>query len=945
MPLGADEAQAMFVGAPYFTVEEHEGKYRPQILFRGGDAQASERFMTDYETLGHPSFLACTLGVHRRGEAAGKPDARLHGTESAETKSELLEVPSMLSATGLDPGTVGFEHFLQLPISDIAVQADELAPLDKRKVLQSDPEELGLRELNTETLIARLTDLSELHAATKGETESPEVWNEGKIEEMGEDLFGKLLSAELGTTAAGTGSVTLKTQIHALQKVLNISGMWHDFSLVEWRIRVGQLLWTTENTAVDEEEEDQQKGPSERDILLLQITLAAELQIRIHAARALCKSFPPLITADDCDTLEALRPPKIDWDLLLAERFLENLSISTKISSSDSEKKNNRISKASLFSAITFFTARETEDEAEQALQPILVPKDQQRQLDGLIRFAEAIKWPHAQSVRIDLEAKLGGNADERPVSTVASVYATPLSSPGFPSSASFNADHQRPAMPRRTTTAQSMQLLPARGAVAAGWESFEVGGWLSRSWLSGLVMPGEAASHFLISTLLENSPEAITALGDAANLYGGFVYGGRSFWSKSCVVGRVLGASREAAECMGWMSILKASEEDLEDGWVSVEVKEHPDSAAKPRVKDTQSVGKASDPLHNDNATSLQAGDFTTPTDGPMVMGNEVKFDGLSFKETTPVPPLPSVEATSPSSDTDDATPTQPPSVATLTFSSPSNSKLSKVQVPLTYDIHFVSSYPCHPEPAKLRFSTKPKPPSPKLSFEVDDEEGDGKEEAKTMEREKGEEIENEEQKSDFSAASTPKLVEKSSSEATNAKDDDLTALPALPSREPSKAEAAAAATPSLGAITEDSSENKAASASATSLKISPLAIAGKELPALPAHPLHIAHHFAVVPVATLLSMPTESRPRALSSPTERKLDSATTSSPKVDKDVDEDIVVLDCRGAEDLEVLARAWCAKVGENAVVGRKGRTCLACCVREARAVGVAVVIRT
>ena len=57
-----------------------------------------------------------------------------------------------------------------------------------------------------------------------------------------------------------------------------------------------------------------------------------------------------------------------------------------------------------------------------------------------------------------------------------------------------------------------------------------------------------------------------------------------------------------------------------------------------------------------------------------------------------------------------------------------------------------------------------------------------------------------------------------------------------------------------------------------------------------------------------------------------------------------DEEVAVLDCRGNADLELLARAWCAKVGENAVVGRVGRTCLACCVREARGLGVRVVIR-
>jgi hypothetical protein len=56
------------------------------------------------------------------------------------------------------------------------------------------------------------------------------------------------------------------------------------------------------------------------------------------------------------------------------------------------------------------------------------------------------------------------------------------------------------------------------------------------------------------------------------------------------------------------------------------------------------------------------------------------------------------------------------------------------------------------------------------------------------------------------------------------------------------------------------------------------------------------------------------------------------------------DETVVLDCRGTGELQLLARAWCAKVGENAVVGRAGKTCLGCCVREARGLGVKVVIR-
>ena len=55
-------------------------------------------------------------------------------------------------------------------------------------------------------------------------------------------------------------------------------------------------------------------------------------------------------------------------------------------------------------------------------------------------------------------------------------------------------------------------------------------------------------------------------------------------------------------------------------------------------------------------------------------------------------------------------------------------------------------------------------------------------------------------------------------------------------------------------------------------------------------------------------------------------------------------EVLVVDARGDAALDVLARAWCASEGLDAVVGRAGVTCLACCVREARAAEIGVVIR-
>jgi len=449
------------------------------------------------------------------------------------------------------------------------------------------------------------------------------------------------------------------------------------------------------------------------------------------------------------------------------------------------------------------------------------------------------------EDVQSQLEPKPMPAGSDRPLSTI-SIYATPLGSPrsfGEPGNRTsyFGGlwklqQQQQPSRPgvSRATTAQSMQLLPSATAKNTT-DGFDVGGWLSRSWLAGLVLPGEPASHFLISTLLENSLPAIDTLGDSANLYGGFVYRGRTFWSKSCVVGRVLAATEGATECMGWISV-PGGATDQKDGWVNANVKDFPYAPSQPRIKDSEVVAKDSDPLRGTLSAGVQAGDFTTPTDGPPVMGNEVRSHGLSFMSSGSTFELTkSAEGLSAMST----------STAQLTLSSPINSKLSKLHVPLTYDIHFVSSYPCHPTSGSGHTTSRP-PTSANLT--------------------------------------SPAGI------------------------------MADSARPSESTLSFD-----------------------KDLPVAPAHPLHVDYKYTVVPVATLLSAaPAESRSRALSSPGRRT---------KVQPVDEEEVVVLDCRGTTDLELLARAWCAKVGENAIVGKSGRTCLSCCVREARALGVSVVIRT
>ncbi|KAK5115050.1 hypothetical protein LTR62_001747 [Meristemomyces frigidus] len=880
-PLSRREVDEMFIGAPYFRVQEvGGGRCRPQVVFRGEDVAASQRFGTDYASLEHASFQASSLGLHRTRQRTDEATEDLLARANRNAlSSDLLELPSMLSATGLDPGTIGFEHFLHLPLADTALLSPDPSSLDRKRFpLKADPEQLGLREWNPELLIYRLDELSGLHAAQHS-LQQQRRWTEASIAEMGEELFGKVLDAELGTTFVGTGDVSLKAQIAALQRVLAEEGLWFDFGVVEERIRVGMVMWGGGGEEVGAG--GAAARVSGRDVLLLQVLLAAELLVRLQAVRG----SPGSLSEEEIKVVGDRQTRKLEWDLVLARTFLENLAIRarTPLESSRADKRTSR------FSVFTFLTAKESPDDGEvEVVEPVILPRNEELQLEGLMRFAEAIEWPHRGEVRDQVQARLSGHEsttrsssplavqgmNQRPVSGF-SMYATPLSSPRLPLESAPTVRKSwlggitsqlqtRPGL-SRMTTANSIQLLAASPPTTDDSDAgFDVGGWLSRSWLAGLVLPGEPASHFLISTLLENSSEALEALGDSANLYGGFVYRGRGYWSLSCVVGRVLAATRGAGECMGWVSVplLGSRGGELGDGWVEVDVKDLPlpcSGTRVQRIKDEGVVARDSDPLHGVAVEALQAGDFSTPVDGPLVMGNEVCCHGLSFSAGSSGLP-----------EDEEAAEAQG---ASMTFSSPLNTRLGELVVPLTYDVQFVASYPCHPE--------SPKSPTITSSHKTFSPLAAAAEKSKNATRQRG------------------NTLKTNATEGGNLPPSNLRPEPAR--------------------------------ASATTLSLVDIE---RELPPLPAHPLHFEHHYTIIPVATLLSAgPQPKRPRALSSPEERG------TSPW-----DGEITILDCRGGWELELLGRAWCAKKGENALVGRSGRTCLGCCVREARGLGIGVVLR-
>ena len=185
--------------------------------------------------------------------------------------------------------------------------------------------------------------------------------------------------------------------------------------------------------------------------------------------------------------------------------------------------------------------------------------RNPQQQVDGLTHFAKKLLWPGIDTY----EGLIANNARQSiinsvpsPSLTVASgkTTKTPSETNGSKRSLYFGSyDHKDKSRPQRRKL--SAALHPS--------------GWLSKSYIYGLMLPGDGLCHFLMATLLENDSKAMGRLGSFANLCGGFVYSGKSFWSTSCIVGRVIAAGQGSAECMGWVSsdILPLG---INEGWVN---------------------------------------------------------------------------------------------------------------------------------------------------------------------------------------------------------------------------------------------------------------------------------------------------------------------------------------------------------------------------------------
>ncbi|KAJ5409112.1 hypothetical protein N7509_002995 [Penicillium cosmopolitanum] len=865
--LSKKEIMAILSGAPHFLLERGKHKrWYPQVIFPWDDHNPSIQRMLDRKPLSHPAFVLCTLHAHlpvpddwavRGGvptpiECWGRSDASKRATFDVG----IFEVPNMLGNNGREPGTVGFRHFLELPMSDARRytgpeeprQAPNIASLnslpateafdlmekynrpysqclsgaiyDRRQLIRDGPnawKRIGVRDINLPSLAKRINRLRQIRRDVLLDGSTNTILDFETSHEQYNLLHSQFLYPRPPLAEVMPGHPqSIKSQIKTLATVLATPGAWVDFSLPEWRFRAGQLLWEVprQGTTSKTSKESWINDGMERKWLLVQLLLATELLLRLDAFVRVDMLRDPhggQMTVQEVYNFDKLREGKVNWDLVVVRRFLDNLEIECPSTSPAAAAEPNTPTKTARFS---FFESigRHISSVTEKAdlcspWQCHISSPHTRQQLEGLYNFAENIGWPKMDAIRSTFEVKLQKNR---------SIFFTQ------PNKIPRDKEHA-PSQPSAALLVDAKEMYsrsPSRRCVRLHSECSDDGdlqdgepfGWISRSWLSGFVIPGEAICHLLIGTLLENDEEAMQQLGPMANLYGGFAYAGRSWWSKSCIVGRVLSSLQSTKTCMGWVGsdILPRDATTLEvlgNGWFEVAVENPLERSGKPRIKQGGKLAAESTPLGMGDIT---ADAFTLPIDLPPPATTTVSLGALTLSVSTLINRgITASEETS------------------LSFSLQGEGNSSTaVSFPLKHNVRFISAHACRPP---LGFTSHHHPHHDQ-PLEDDAAADNGQEKPSTW-----------------------------------------------------------------GQYTR-----------------------------LPGHPLHRSFPYQHV---QLDALPNHRGPQA------------TTGS-----SADKEVLVIDARGPGTKETFVRAWCASIGSHALIGRAGRTCVACCVREARAVDVQVVVR-
>ncbi|RGP61823.1 hypothetical protein FLONG3_10410 [Fusarium longipes] len=713
--LTESEIEKLFSGAPqYFARSEGHcsGAPNPSVAFPFDEA-LEIRDLTDHVQIEDRAWSGLTAWPHLTRDLNQDAAARAKAVDSRKAHFFIRcrERPNMLSMQGLEKGTMGFSAALELAVGD-ALEEEQFgfdslgkkahAIVEARERMISS---LGyLRRLPEIELMDRLKRNSELYRVN-------DLRKKTSIETY-HDLFHSFMRP-CNSVVDKRDHYSLANQINALIKCLGTANVWFDFTHVEWRIRLGQILWGAEDndeledTSSIHDTTSASERAEEKYWLLMQILVATELLIRLDA-----------ITEGEEYGVEAFRPidvvhferaatPMVKWSLHLARSWLDNIEIEKVEEQPPSDPKTAGPSTpppatgwlGALFSKFTF--RQHHEDKTTASHSYTIKGRNPQQQVDGLTHFAKKLLWPGIDTY----EGLIANNARRSIINSVPTPIPAVASGKSIKTSSDANGS-------KRTLYFESYdqkdRSRPQRRKLAA---ALHPSGWLSKSYVYGLVLPGDGLCHFLMATLLENDSKAMERLGSFANLCGGFVYSGKSFWSTSCIVGRVIAAGQGSAECMGWVSsdILPLG---IEEGWVNVGVEDVAEDMAhlgkKARLWAKKRVERESSILGDADEYSCFPADFIIPhensysTPPPLISVTFRSLELISSESTK----APSARATN-------KDPELVPLPAVVNFAVAIDGFTAEhFSFSLAYDISFVTAHPCSPS-HRVRFVKSPSSPT----------------------------------------------------------------------------------------------------------------------------------------------------------------------------------------------------------------------------------------
>lgn len=735
--LTREDARRLFSGAPHFKLEKstHHGKSLPQVFFPW-DNNLDIADLIERRLVRHESFALVTLHAHlpirdrlERPPRLTEPLIKEDAWKRPSFEIGMFEVPNMLEIDGREPGTVAMRHFLELPIADkyrAKVSQDHVSSTsprgithtpsggtpkalrhkegfavigkhapwqDRLQLIREGPQawkRVGVREIGIKTLSSRLVTIGSFHDGVVKEGWRCTAMDLQDSETFYTELFTDFLYPPQNVTN-GSDPPSMKVQIETLLEVLTTPGAWSDLSIVESRLHLGQLLWDPTAQHNHHVDNSSSTPSTTKHWLLVQVLLSIELSVRLDTVLRSGfsqKSAEYHVSGEEIRVFSKLRNRKLDWDLVLARRFLDYFYVKPSCTPASDQ---TMLGAEQWKHGITSRSKQSPDSREEEpnciAWDCLALPRQPRLQLDGLLRFARGVDWPNYDEFEDRMLRTLGEVCSAAPELTEA-IYGSQLQRPfgrqalllSSESTSLVDCDPSKLPEERRT-----VRLQPATAT--------QPGSWLSRSWLTGLVLPGEIACDLLMSTLLENEPEILKEIGEVGFLHGGFILDCRSWWSKSCIVGRVFAPYDGGVGTMGWIStpgISPVLENDtpVPNQWVYIESIAIPELREKTRIHDGVKVGIESSPLGTGQG-KVMAKEFTMPGMSTCRPINQVDIRIAQVR-------LQASQDSTKSSNTVVPTGGIFTAFAQFIVKESRTRSHSQVNFTLIYDVYFVSAHPC---------------------------------------------------------------------------------------------------------------------------------------------------------------------------------------------------------------------------------------------------------